>query len=340
MIEQKGNNDITGDIAQKQVSGFKKKLQKISLHFGFMFVVLFLFQAITGMLLGLYYKSYPQLAFESILHINGQVSMGWFVKSLHDYSSYFVTGSILIFLMSFFFSWTYSRNQKLFWYSGLLCAIATVGFLITSRLLPWDETSFYATVKSMELISQAIPFGEGIAFFLTGGEKLTSVSLARFHALHTSAFPIICFIVISVFLFKVRFAKNSKHNLTGEYVSDFFLMDSNFFKKSALLAGSMIAAITILSVAIPWSPGIRMDELLSQPQVSSPDWYVFFAAGLLKIVPATVAKLISGLAIVFLIAVPFAISKSKSGRMPLIILIAGFIMILAFIAFVAIGAIR
>lgn len=340
MKEHNVNNDITGDIAQEQESGFKRKLQKISLHFGFMFVVLFLFQAITGMLLGLYYKSYPQLAFESILHINGQVAMGWFVKSLHNYSSYFVTASIIIFLISFFFSAIYSRNYKLLWYSGLLCTIATVGFLITSRLLPWDETSFYATAKSMELISQAIPFGEGIAFFLTGGEKLTGVSLARFHALHISVLPIMCLIIISLSLFIVRSGKKSMSNPAVDYATDRFITDANFFKKSALLAGFMIAAITILSVAIPWSPGIRMDELLSQPQVSSPDWYVFFAAGLLKIVPATVAKLISGLAIVFLIAVPFAISKSKSGRMPLIILIAGFIMILALIAFVAIGAIR
>ena len=333
-------NEITEVNVAQETHGITGRLEVISWYFGLLFSVLFIFQAVTGILLGLYYKSYPQLAFESVLHINGQVAMGWFVKSLHLYTSYFVTASIIIFVLTFFFSGAFSGGKKIFWYSGLLFLIATFGFLASAQLLPWDESSYYSTVRSVELISAALPFGEGISFFLVGGEKLSGVSLARFHSIHISLLPVVCLFVFIFICIKMnRNFRNAAAEIGGNIDSSFF-MNSDFRVKFVLLAGLSIATITILSVTIPWSPGIRMDEMISQPQFSAPGWFLLFASGAQKIFPLYSIKLILTFLLVFLIAAPYVVSKSKGNGVKRIFVITGVAFVIALIIFTVIGVIQ
>ncbi len=340
MKESMVENEAAGVNTKKIKYGISCRLEIVSQYFGSLFAFLFIIQAVTGILLGLYYKSYPQLAFESVLHINGQVAMGWFVKSFHFYTSYFVAASIVIFLISFLFSGAFRGERKILWYSGWIFLIATLGFLITAQLLAWDELSFYSTVRSLELVSLGIPFGKEISFFLMGGEKLSGVSLARFHAIHVSLLPVTCLLVI--ILVCLRLSRENKSEAEDHKVAvDYrFFKDSNFTRKFILLAGISISAITILSTSIPWSPGIRMDEMLSQPQISAPGWFLYFAAGALKIFSPFVSKLIFATAIASMIAAPFISSRSKNPGITRMFIAAGLAIFLAILIFSLIGVIQ
>ena len=52
-------------------------------------ITLFLFgvQAITGILLSLYYRPTPESAYDSVLFIMNNVNFGWLIRSIHSWGS-------------------------------------------------------------------------------------------------------------------------------------------------------------------------------------------------------------------------------------------------------------
>src|SRR5919109_4918497 len=47
----------------------------------------FLVQAVTGVILAMYYKPHPDTAYESIKHISNDVTMGWLVRGMHRWGA-------------------------------------------------------------------------------------------------------------------------------------------------------------------------------------------------------------------------------------------------------------
>src|SRR4051794_41332776 len=47
----------------------------------------FIVQAITGVILAMYYKPEPQTAYQSIQHITNDVTLGWLVRGMHKWGA-------------------------------------------------------------------------------------------------------------------------------------------------------------------------------------------------------------------------------------------------------------
>src|ERR671937_2873209 len=56
----------------------------------------FLVQAVTGVILAMYYKPDPNSAYESIQHISTDITLGWLVRGMHRWGA-----SVFIILMFF-----------------------------------------------------------------------------------------------------------------------------------------------------------------------------------------------------------------------------------------------
>src|SRR5437868_13269468 len=149
----------------------------------------FIVQAVTGVILAMYYKPSPHDAYPSIQNITDHVTMGWLVRGMHKWGA-----SVFIILMFLhmgrvFLFGAYKYPRELNWIIGVL--LLAMGMLegFTGYLLPWDQTSYWATVVGINLNGTAPFLGPFLAQFLQGGTYINSDTLSRFYAIHMLLIP-------------------------------------------------------------------------------------------------------------------------------------------------------
>ncbi|HEX6491381.1 MAG TPA: cytochrome b N-terminal domain-containing protein [Gaiellaceae bacterium] len=149
----------------------------------------FLVQLVTGVILAMYYKPDPNGAYESIQHIQHQVTFGWLVRGMHRWGA-----SIFIILMFFhmarvFLFGAYKYPRELNWIVGAL--LLPLGLLegFSGYLLPYDQTAYWATVVGININGTAPFLGPFLASFLRSGSEIGADTLSRFYSLHMLLLP-------------------------------------------------------------------------------------------------------------------------------------------------------
>ncbi|HEY2207916.1 MAG TPA: cytochrome b N-terminal domain-containing protein [Gaiellaceae bacterium] len=170
----------------------------------------FLVQAITGVILAMYYvpsaatdpATGKPVAWESIVNISDNLTLGWLVRGMHKWGA-----SVFIILMFLhmgrvFLFGAYKYPRELNWIVGVL--ILLMGMLegFTGYLLPWDQTAYWATVVGINLNGTAPILGPWLAQFLRSGQEIGVDTLPRFYSLHMLVIPggIIALITLHLYL--------------------------------------------------------------------------------------------------------------------------------------------
>jgi menaquinol-cytochrome c reductase cytochrome b subunit len=149
----------------------------------------FLVQAITGVILAMYYRPTPNDAYASIQNITDHVTMGWLVRGMHRWGA-----SVFIILMFLhmgrvFLFGAYKYPRELNWVIGVLLLTMGMAEGFTGYLLPWDQTAYWATVVGINLNGTAPFLGPWLAQFLRGGQEISGDTLTRFYSLHMLVVP-------------------------------------------------------------------------------------------------------------------------------------------------------
>ena len=149
----------------------------------------FLVQATTGVFLAMYYKPDPTVAYASIQHITNDVWAGWLVRGMHRWGA-----SVFIILMFLhmgrvFLFGAYKYPRELNWIIGVLLLTMGLAEGFTGYLLPWDQTSYWATVVGININGTAPFVGPFLAQFLQGGTYINPDTLARFYSIHMLLVP-------------------------------------------------------------------------------------------------------------------------------------------------------
>jgi menaquinol-cytochrome c reductase cytochrome b subunit len=149
----------------------------------------FLVQAITGVILAMYYQPTPKDAYSSIVNISDNVTLGWLVRGMHRWGA-----SVFIILMFLhmgrvFLFGAYKYPRELNWIVGVLLLVMGMTEGFTGYLLPWDQTAYWATVVGINLNGTAPFLGPWLAQFLRGGQDIGGETLARFYSLHMLVVP-------------------------------------------------------------------------------------------------------------------------------------------------------
>jgi quinol-cytochrome oxidoreductase complex cytochrome b subunit len=163
----------------------------------------FLVQAITGVILAMYYKPDPDRAYESIRNITDDVTLGWLVRGMHRWGA-----SVFIILMFLhmgrvFLFGAYKYPRELNWIIGVLLLATGMFEGFTGYLLPWDQTSYWATVVGININGTAPFLGPFLANFLRGGAEIGTDTLARWYSLHMLILPGALFGLIGLHLYLV-----------------------------------------------------------------------------------------------------------------------------------------
>src|SRR5438874_2393017 len=170
----------------------------------------FLVQAITGVILAMYYvpsaatdpHTGRPVAYDSILNITDNVTMGWLVRGMHKWGA-----SVFIILMFLhmgrvFLFGAYKYPRELNWIVGVLILVSGMMEGFTGYLLPWDQTAYWASVVGINLNGTGPFVGPFLAQFLRSGQEFSGDTLTRFYSLHMLLLPgaIIGLILLHLYL--------------------------------------------------------------------------------------------------------------------------------------------
>jgi quinol-cytochrome oxidoreductase complex cytochrome b subunit len=149
----------------------------------------FLVQAITGVILAMFYKPDPDHAYSSIQHITNDVTFGWLVRGMHRWGA-----SVFIILLFFhmarvFLYGAYKYPRELNWIIGVVLLILTMLMSFTGYLLPFDQRSYWATIVGVNINGTGPLVGPFLSDFLRGGAEFGATTLSRFYAIHMLLVP-------------------------------------------------------------------------------------------------------------------------------------------------------
>ena len=153
-------------------------------------------------MLAFYYKPDPNSAYDSVVHITNDVTLGWLVRGMHKWGA-----SVFIILMFFhmarvFLFGAYKYPRELNWIVGVLLLVLGMLEGFTGYLLPFDQTAYWATVVGINLNGTAPFLGPFLAQFLQGGANIGEDTLPKFYAIHMLLVPgaIIGLILLHLYL--------------------------------------------------------------------------------------------------------------------------------------------
>ena len=164
---------------------------------------LFVLQAVTGILLSVYYTPSPDHAYDSIQYIMHDVTLGWLIRGIHHWGATLMVIVVFIHLLRVFFTASYKYPRELTWVIGVGLLLLTLGMGFTGYLLPMDQKSYWATQVGTA-IAGSVPFiGNFILKALRGGNDISALTLNRFFAAHIWMMPAALIGLIGVHLYLV-----------------------------------------------------------------------------------------------------------------------------------------
>ena len=115
--------------------------------------------------------------------------MCWIVRGMHKWGA-----SVFIILMFLhmgrvFLFGAYKYPRELNWIIGTFLLASGLAEGFTGYLLPWDQTSYWATTVGININGTAPFLGPYIAQFLQGGTYINASTLSRFYSIHMLILP-------------------------------------------------------------------------------------------------------------------------------------------------------
>lgn len=171
--------------------------------FGSATLFLFTLQAITGVLLAIYYSPSPDHAYASVQYIENEVAFGSLVRGIHHWAASGMIVMIVAHLLRVFFMGAYKYPREMTWMTGVVLLVLTLGFGFTGYLLPWDEKAYWATVVGTNMAGSVPVVGDILLRIIRGGTDLGALTLNRFYAMHVMLLPMAASLLIGVHLFLI-----------------------------------------------------------------------------------------------------------------------------------------
>ena len=157
---------------------------------GFGALCAFANQAVTGVILAMYYR--PDAnggAYDSLRYITDQAFLGQLVRGMHKWGASVMI--ILVFLhmgVNFLYG-AYKYPRELTWVIGVVLLILTMAMGFTGYLLRFDQRAYWATIVGVNINGTAPFIGPYLSDFLRAGPEFGATTLSRFYGIHMMLIP-------------------------------------------------------------------------------------------------------------------------------------------------------
>jgi len=184
---------------------FLRKVPKVNWFYTLGSATLFVAvnQAVTGILLTLYYVPTPDHAYDSVQYITTQIPGGWLIRGLHHWGASAMVVLVVLHMLRVIFYGAYKYPREVTWFTGVFLLLIVIGFGFTGYLLPWDQKAYWATTVGTRIAGTPPLIGDYLLRIMRGGENLSAVTLARFFGTHVWVLPAALMLLLGIHLYLV-----------------------------------------------------------------------------------------------------------------------------------------
>ena len=170
--------------------------------FGGIMLTSFIFEGGSGFALTIYYQPTVVEAFASVDFMLYHVNLGWFIKSIHRWSSGVMVIITILHIYRVYLLGGFKKPRELIWITGIILAVTTLSFGVTGYSLAWDQVGYWGCkiVTSVpEALDNLMP-GMGYIFIVTlrGNKSVNQSTLTRLYSIHTFVLPLVTLILVII----------------------------------------------------------------------------------------------------------------------------------------------
>jgi ubiquinol-cytochrome c reductase cytochrome b subunit len=296
--------------------------------FGSASMTLLAIQILTGIGLALVYVPSAAEAYESLLYMNYQQPLGWFLRALHYYAGSGMMVLVFVHMTQVFLHGAYKYPRELTWVLGVILLLCTLGMFFTGQVLRWDPDAYWGLAVGGSMAGRVPLIGPQVVDLLLGGPVIGGDTLSRFFSLHVFVIPGILLAVLAVHLWLVLKCGISAPPVPGQVVDPKtyeagyekelkdgvpFLGDA--FLKDALFSALVVIAVCVLAALVgPKGPTGPPDPTLGGAN-PRPEWPFLWLFAMLSLSPPAAESFIilvfPVLLIVGLLLVPFVSNRGE-----------------------------
>ncbi len=173
---------------------------------GFLSVLTLFVQAITGIVLMLFYNPSADAAYASVWRIVAEIPFGQFVRDLHRLSADLLILFAALHLLRVYFAGAFKPPRQFTWVTGVLLLVLVLGSALTGSLLPYDQAAYWGVTWVTDALKAAPPReGIGVAFtrLVRGGDTVGAATLLRFYFAHIALLPALTLALLAAHYYRV-----------------------------------------------------------------------------------------------------------------------------------------
>jgi ubiquinol-cytochrome c reductase cytochrome b subunit len=263
------------------------------------FIVLSL-ELVTGLCLSLVYAPSANSAWQSLLYLNYQQPIGWYLRALHYWGSNFLVALMILHLLQVFVLGAYKYPRELTWIGGVLLLLLTLAMALTGEVLRFDQESYWDLVIGFALAGRTPLIGARLVHFLMGGPIIAGATLERMFTMHVLVLPAAILALTGVHLLLVYRLGVSEWPMPGRLVKrDTYFANyratleregepliPNGLRKDLIFAGLIVLALMVTAAIVgPKGPNGAPDPSIIQTR-PHPDFFFLWMEALMGLLPA------------------------------------------------------
>lgn len=255
-------------------------------------------QILTGIGLALVYVPAADKAYDSLLYLNYEQPLGWFLRALHYYAGSGMVVLVLAHMTQVFLHGSFKYPRELTWVLGVVLLLCTLGMFFTGQVLRWDADAYWGLAVGGSMAGRVPVAGPEIVRLLFGNVVIGGNALSRFFALHVFVIPGALLVTLAAHLWLVMRRGISEPPVPGRplnpqtYDAEYAIELKNGvpFLGDAMVKDACFSAIAVLTVVLiaaivgPNGPGSPPDPVLGGAN-PRPEWPFLWLFALLSLSP-------------------------------------------------------
>ncbi len=291
--------------------------------FGSATLVVLIMQIVTGICLATVYTPAANGAWNSLIYLNYQQPLGWYIRALHGWGSNFMVALMIVHMVQVFLFGAHKYPRELTWVAGIVLLLCTLGMAFTGQVLRFDQDAYWGLGIGASIAGRSPLIGPKIVDLILGGPIIAGETLSRFFALHVFVIPGLLLAFVGLHLFLVLKLGINEWPMPGRIVTretyrqqykDLVQKDGEPFfpfaaQKDIVFAGLIILSLVVVAAVMgPIGPNGQPDPTIIQT-VPRPDFFFLWLFSVFALLPPwteTFLMLVGPpIAIGLLFAVPF-----------------------------------
>ncbi len=262
-------------------------------------------QVLTGAILALTYSPAADSAYESVVYITEQQTLGWFIRGLHYWSGGAMIVMLVYHLLRQLLFAGYKSPREGTWIIGVLLFFCVLLMGYTGYLLRWDERAIHGIRVMLHMLVRVPLIGDSLVLVALGGPDIGPRTLTRLYAVHVLLVPLMMFALVGFHLYLVvvrgTITKAERKQLVHSAAEQKQLYKEEkespeggetFFPYTMLKIGAMATVVIATAVILTLVLGpqtLYPEANLVDPSMPAEDWWFWWLSGLIALLPPAIA---------------------------------------------------